>query len=104
MSTHQIGPLDQLVDGEAVVKRLDGVDVCIVRFGDDVHAVGDQCTHADVSLADGELDVDECTIECPRHGSEFDLTTGEPRSLPAIKPTPVFVTRVTDAGVEVDLP
>jgi 3-phenylpropionate/trans-cinnamate dioxygenase ferredoxin subunit len=54
---------------------LDGVPVALVRLDDDsVHAVGDTCTHADVSLAEG--DVDGCTIECWLHGSTFDLRTG----------------------------
>ena len=52
--------------------------------------IGDRCTHADVSLSEGEVDVDACTIECPKHGSEFSLETGEAITLPAIKPAPTY--------------
>ena len=52
--------------------------------------IGDQCSHADVSLSEGEVDVDECTIECPKHGSEFALETGEALTLPALKPVPTY--------------
>ena len=70
-------------------RRIDvnGHRIVLVRVGDDLYAIGDRCTHADVSLSEGEVDLDECTVECPRHGSEFSLETGEPLSLPAIKPS-----------------
>ena len=78
-----------LASGEA--RRFDVGDhrVALVRLGDDFHAIGDRCTHADISLAEGEVDDDECTIECWKHGSTFSLLTGEPQCLPATKPTPV---------------
>ena len=54
------------------------------------YAIGDTCTHADISLSEGEVDADECTIECWKHGSAFSLSTGEPESLPATRPVPVY--------------
>ena len=53
-----------------------------MRIGDDFHAIGDRCTHADISLAEGEVDEDDCTIECWKHGSTFSLETGEPQTMP----------------------
>jgi 3-phenylpropionate/trans-cinnamate dioxygenase ferredoxin subunit len=64
--------------------------VALIRIGDDFYAIGDRCSHADFSLAEGEVLADECEIECWKHGSTFSLTTGEPQSLPATKPVPVY--------------
>jgi 3-phenylpropionate/trans-cinnamate dioxygenase ferredoxin subunit len=81
---------------------LAGTAVAVVRDEDgDLHAIGDTCTHAEISLAEG--DVDGCSIECWLHGSRFDLRTGEPTSLPAIRPVPVFPLTVDGADVLVDV-
>ncbi len=81
---------DELAPGEA--KRFDvgGHRICLVRIGDDFYAVGDRCSHEDYSLADGDVLAEELEIECWKHGSTFSLTTGEPQSLPATKPVPVY--------------
>ncbi|NNE74717.1 MAG: non-heme iron oxygenase ferredoxin subunit [Acidimicrobiales bacterium] len=73
--------------------------IALVRIDDDVYAIGDRCSHADVSLADGEVDVDDCAIECPKHGSLFSLTTGEPLSMPAVRPVPVYSIEVVGPDV-----
>jgi 3-phenylpropionate/trans-cinnamate dioxygenase ferredoxin component len=77
-------------------KRFDvaGLRLCVVRIGDDWYAIGDECSHEDYSLAEGEVWEDECEVECPKHGSTFSLTTGEPQTLPATKPVPVYAVRV----------
>ena len=95
--------LDELAPNSA--KRFDvgGRAVAIVRIGDDVYAIGDTCTHADVSLSEGELFCDTKEIECWKHGSTFSLETGEPQTLPATQPVPVFIARVVDDKVEIDL-
>jgi 3-phenylpropionate/trans-cinnamate dioxygenase ferredoxin subunit len=62
----------------------------VVRIGDDFYALGDRCSHADFSLSEGEVLPDDLEIECWKHGSTFSLTTGEPQSLPATKPVPVY--------------
>jgi 3-phenylpropionate/trans-cinnamate dioxygenase ferredoxin subunit len=81
---------------------LDGTAVAVVRDENgDLHAIGDTCTHAEVSLAEGE--VDDCSIECWLHGSRFDLRTGEPTSLPAIRPVPVFALTLDGDDVLVDV-
>jgi 3-phenylpropionate/trans-cinnamate dioxygenase ferredoxin subunit len=64
--------------------------VALVRIGDDFYAVGDRCSHADFSLSEGEVWPDELEIECWKHGSTFSLKTGEPQSLPATRPVPVY--------------
>lgn len=68
--------------------------VAIVRIDDEIFAIGDRCSHADVSLSEGE--VEGCSLECWLHGSAFDLRTGAPLTLPAIEAVPVFATRVAE--------
>ena len=92
--------LDALPDVGAVLVELGGRPVAVVRDEDgDVHAVDDTCSHANVSLAEGE--VDGCTIECWLHGSCFDLRTGEPTGLPATEPVPVYPVKIEGDDVYV---
>jgi 3-phenylpropionate/trans-cinnamate dioxygenase ferredoxin subunit len=77
--------------------------ICLVRIGDDFYAIGDTCSHADFSLSEGEVLTDELEIECWKHGSTFSLTSGEPQSLPATKPVPVYEVVVEDDQVSVVL-
>jgi 3-phenylpropionate/trans-cinnamate dioxygenase ferredoxin subunit len=81
---------DKVQSGCAV--RLDGGPdgVCLVRVGDDFYAISDRCSHADYSLAEGDVDAEERSIECWKHGSAFSLIDGEPQSLPATQPVPVY--------------
>jgi 3-phenylpropionate/trans-cinnamate dioxygenase ferredoxin subunit len=79
--------------------------LCVVRFADDrVYAIGDTCTHADVSLSEGEVDPLTRHIECWKHGSSFSLETGEPDTLPATKPVPTYEVVVEGDDVKVVLP
>jgi 3-phenylpropionate/trans-cinnamate dioxygenase ferredoxin subunit len=71
------------------------------RINDDVYAIGDRCSHAEASLAEGELW--GLSVECPRHGSEFDLKSGEPQALPATEPVPVYPVSIDDGTVYLEL-
>ena len=73
-------------------------------LGDDWYAIGDRCTHQDVSLAEGEIYPDTLEIECWKHGSCFSLVDGQPHALPATKPVPVYTVKIEgdDVFVEVD--
>lgn len=95
---------DQLASGEA--RRFDVGEhrLALVRIGEDFYAIGDRCSHEDYSLAEGEVWADERELECPQHGSTFDLATGEPCSLPATKPVPVYEVDVAGDEVAVVLP
>jgi 3-phenylpropionate/trans-cinnamate dioxygenase ferredoxin subunit len=95
--------LDELESGTARRFDVGSHRIAVVRIGDDVYAIGDRCSHADVSLSEGEVLADEYEIECWKHGSTFDLKTGEPQSLPATKPVPVYDARVVDGEVVVDV-
>jgi 3-phenylpropionate/trans-cinnamate dioxygenase ferredoxin subunit len=87
-------------------RRVDvgGHRIAIVRIGDDWYALGDECSHADYSLSEGDVWEDEREIECPKHGSTFALETGEPQTLPATQPVPVYEVRVDGDDVLVTLP
>lgn len=99
----RLGSLTDLESGGARRYDIDDHRIALVRIGDDVYAIGDRCTHQDVSLADGEVDVGEAEIECGKHGSSFSLITGEPQCLPATEPTPVYRVEVVDGDVFVEL-
>ena len=94
----------ELGSGEARCFDTDGHRIALVRVGDDFYAVGDRCSHANFSLSEGEVLVDDLEIECWKHGSAFSLTTGEPQSFPATKPVPVYDVRVEGDDVMVMIP
>ena len=94
-----LGTRDELVQNAG--RRYDVGDhrIAVFLIGTDIYAIGDRCSHADASLSEGELFDNE--VECPRHGSAFDVTTGVPASLPATSPVPVYETRQLDGAVQV---
>jgi 3-phenylpropionate/trans-cinnamate dioxygenase ferredoxin subunit len=95
---------DEMKSGEA--RRFDVGEhrIALVRIEDDFYALGDRCSHEDYSLAEGEVWPEERELECPRHGSTFDLRSGEPCSLPATRPVPVYEVEVAGDDVTVVLP
>jgi 3-phenylpropionate/trans-cinnamate dioxygenase ferredoxin component len=97
MTEVSIGALDALDVG--VGRRFEIGDEAIAVFRTDqgVYAIGDRCSHAEASLSEGELFGTE--VECPRHGAEFDITSGKPLSLPATKPVSTYQTRIEDGRV-----
>jgi 3-phenylpropionate/trans-cinnamate dioxygenase ferredoxin subunit len=95
--------LSDLTPGSAARFDVLGRRVAVVRIGDDVYAIGDTCSHADVSLSEGEVWCDEKELECWKHGSAFSLVTGQPSTLPATQPVPVYVARVVDGMVQIDV-
>jgi 3-phenylpropionate/trans-cinnamate dioxygenase ferredoxin subunit len=85
--------------GSAIRVDKDGHRLAVVRIGDDWYALGDRCSHAEASLAEGEVWADECEIECPKHGSAFSLKTGDALTLPATQPVPTYTVRVDGDNV-----
>ena len=78
--------------------------IALVRIDDEFYAIGDTCSHEDYSLSEGQVFPEECELECWKHGSTFDLRTGEPCSLPATKPVPVYEVRLDGNDVVLELP
>ena len=101
MAATKICALDELEVNQAVKVEIDGVAIALVRdAAGDVFAIGDTCTHGDISLSEGF--VEGQTLECWAHGSMFSLITGKPLSLPAYDPVPVYNVELIDGFVFVD--
>lgn len=92
---------DELSSGQARRFEVAGARIALVRIEEAFYAVGDRCSHEDYSLAEGEVWVEDCELECPRHGSTFDLKTGQPCSLPATTPVPIYVVDIDGDDVAV---
>ncbi len=89
---------DELKPGEAL--RINTTPpLAVFRLEDGFYAIEDTCSHAQSALTAGEVDLDDCTVECPYHGSQFQIKTGRVLSLPATKPIKTFA--VTVVGNEV---
>jgi 3-phenylpropionate/trans-cinnamate dioxygenase ferredoxin component len=96
--------LDELPEGEMRLVEADGRKIGVFHADDgELYAIEDRCSHDDGPLAEGEFDADACTVECPRHGSLFDLRSGRPKTLPAYVPVETFEARVEDGNVKLEV-
>ncbi|AYN41947.1 non-heme iron oxygenase ferredoxin subunit [Streptomyces dangxiongensis] len=93
--------LGELAEDTPKRVEIDSTPVSVVRTGGEVFAIHDICSHANVSLSEGE--VEDCQIECWLHGSAFDLRTGKPSGLPATRPVPVYPVKIEGDDVLVSL-
>jgi 3-phenylpropionate/trans-cinnamate dioxygenase ferredoxin subunit len=93
----------ELGEGEMRLVEADGRKIGVFNCGGDLLAIEDRCSHDDGPLAEGEFDAASCTVECPRHGSLFDLRSGRPKTLPAYQPVETFEVRVEDDEVKLEL-
>ncbi|MDQ3953576.1 MAG: non-heme iron oxygenase ferredoxin subunit [Actinomycetota bacterium] len=94
MAFHPIARLDDLGDGEMKQFSVGGELVGVYRVGDDVYALSDICSHQEAYLTEGEFEPEELEVECPLHGSRFNVATGEVRILPATKPVASYSVKV----------
>jgi len=100
----EVAKTSDIPEGEARRFVVERIEIAIANVGGGkFYAVDDICSHAESSLSEGEVDVDDETIECPRHGSVFDLTTGKPRSLPATVPVLTFPVKVEGDTILIEL-
>ena len=96
-----IGAVDEIAVDQPKRVVVEGVPIAVVKDSEGVvHAIGDTCTHGDISLSEGF--VEDGTLECWAHGSRFQLTTGKPLTLPAYEPVPVFDVSIVDGDVWID--
>ena len=101
MTAQRVCALSDLVQDEARRVELDGVAIALVMDSSgEVHAIGDVCTHGDISLSEGFVDGE--SLECWAHGSAFSLRTGKPLNLPAYEPVPVFAVTIEGDDVLID--
>jgi 3-phenylpropionate/trans-cinnamate dioxygenase ferredoxin component len=97
----QVADLSDLPPGEKKQISYQGIDIALFNVEGEVHAIGDTCTHAEASLTDGDFyeDMRGWVAECPLHGSQFDLATGEAISLPATGNAGKYMVKVEDGTV-----
>ena len=95
--------LDELPPGAMRLLEWEDFEIAVVNCNGDVLAIEDRCSHDDGPLVEGELDASRCAVECPRHGSVFDLRTGRPLNLPAYEPVETFDVVVEDGVIRVDV-
>jgi nitrite reductase/ring-hydroxylating ferredoxin subunit len=94
--------VSQLPEGKGLAAHVGEHSIALFRVGEQVHALGEQCSHEAASLAEGQVLEGRC-VECPMHGARFDLRTGRALCLPAVRPVKVYPVRVTQGRVEVKL-
>src|SRR3954454_25013275 len=96
--------IEDLPQGSMRIVEDDGRKIGVFHCeGGELFAIEDRCSHDDGPLAEGEFDVAACTVECPRHGSLFDLTTGRPRTLPAFQPVQTFPVAIEDDTITLEV-
>jgi 3-phenylpropionate/trans-cinnamate dioxygenase ferredoxin subunit len=98
-----ICPLDDLPPGAMRLVSWEDLEIGVFNCAGELLAIEDRCSHDDGDLVEGELDQDDCTVECPRHGSVFDLRTGKPLTLPAYEPVDTFPGSVQDGVIRVEV-
>jgi 3-phenylpropionate/trans-cinnamate dioxygenase ferredoxin subunit len=100
----EVCKLSDLPEGEMTIVESDGRKVGVFHcVGGELFAIEDRCSHDDGPLAEGEFDSASCTVECPRHGSLFDLRNGKPRTLPAYRPVETFPVHLDGDQIKLEL-
>jgi 3-phenylpropionate/trans-cinnamate dioxygenase ferredoxin component len=104
MTLVTVGLISDIPEGEARRYEVDGREIAVVNCGEEgFRAVDDICSHAHSHLSEGEVDCDFGTIECPKHGSTFDLDTGRPRTLPATMPVRSYNVKVENDEIQIEV-
>jgi 3-phenylpropionate/trans-cinnamate dioxygenase ferredoxin component len=96
-------PLTELEPGQKRLVRWEDLEIGVFNCAGTVYAIEDRCSHDDGPLVEGELDEATCTIECPRHGSRFDLATGRPLTLPAYAPVDTFAVIIDNETIKLEV-
>ncbi len=101
MTLNKVAAVEELAVNAPKRVVVDGIAIALVKdSAGDIHAIGDACTHGDISLADGFVEGD--SLECWAHGSRFSLLTGKPLNLPAFEPVPVFEVVIEGGDILID--
>jgi 3-phenylpropionate/trans-cinnamate dioxygenase ferredoxin component len=96
-------PVGELAPGEMRLVEWGDLEIGVFNCEGTVYAIEDRCSHDDGPLVEGALDQAACTIECPRHGSLFDLTTGKPLTLPAYVPVDTFPVIIENETIKLEV-
>ena len=95
--------ISELPPGERRIVSFGQIEVGVFNCDGSFYAIEDRCSHDDGPLAEGDLDPQACTVECPRHGAIFDLKTGRPRTLPAYEPVDTFPVVIDDQMIKLEV-
>ncbi len=95
--------MNELGPGEMRLLEWEDLEIGVFNCAGTVYAIEDRCSHDNGPLVEGELDQEACTIECPRHGSLFDLKTGHPKTLPAYVPVETFPVIIEENAIKVEV-
>ena len=96
-------PVGELRPGESRLVEWEDLEIGVFNCGGSLYAIEDRCSHDNGPLAEGEFDPESCTVECPRHGSLFDLKTGKPKTLPAYVPVDTFAVIIEDETIKLEV-
>ena len=99
----EVCSLDQLQPGAMRLVEWEDLEIGVFNCAGTVYAIEDRCSHDNGPLVEGELDQEDCTVECPRHGSRFDLKTGQPKTLPAYVPVDTFPVIIDDKTIKLEV-
>ena len=99
----EVCPLNELPPGTMRLVEFEDLEIGVFNCGGTVYAIEDRCSHDDGPLCEGDWDEETCTVVCPRHGSQFELSSGRPISLPAYEPVTTYPVRIADGMVRVDI-
>jgi 3-phenylpropionate/trans-cinnamate dioxygenase ferredoxin subunit len=102
-TTIAVCPVAELEPGQMRLVEHDGRKIGVFNCDGALHAIEDRCSHDNGPLAEGDFDPAACTVECPRHGSLFDLTTGRPKTLPAFTPVQTFPIAIEDDTITLEV-
>lgn len=102
--TIEVCAASELAPGEVkIVDGPDGIKIGVFNCDGRLLAIEDRCSHDDGPLAEGTFDAVGCTVECPRHGSIFDLETGRPKTLPAYEAVLTYPVILEDDKIKLEV-
>ena len=104
MSTKiDVCPASEIAPGQKFLVEAEGRKIGVFNCDGALYAIEDRCSHDDGPLAEGDFNPDTCTVECPRHGSLFDLSTGRPKTLPAYAPVQTFPVAIENDTITLEV-
>lgn len=101
--TVEVCPVSELPPGAVRLVEWRDLEIGVFNCAGEIYAIEDRCSHDDGPLVEGLLDEQDCTVECPRHGSKFDLRTGRPQSLPAYQPVDTFPVLIDQETIKLEV-
>jgi 3-phenylpropionate/trans-cinnamate dioxygenase ferredoxin subunit len=99
----EVCAVTDLPPGSMRLVEWEDLEIGVFNCAGEVLAIEDRCSHDNGPLVEGELDEADCTVECPRHGSRFDLHTGQPKTLPAYRPVDTFPVHIEDDMIKLEV-